>query len=75
MSTTTIAERSNLAAPLEDEDIHLVCCDHDIAMCGLHVPDATHPWMLDAEPTCPMCCLVEDEEMPCPVIGCPYGGA
>lgn len=74
MSATAIAERPTQTVSLDDDLGHLVCCDYDLAMCGLYVPSPEYPWCDDEEPTCPLCCYIEDEGLPCPVPGCPGDG-
>lgn len=56
-----------------DDICHLWCCNEDVAMCGADItgePPCPHPDDEDC-PACPMCSLVEDEALPCPVPGCP----
>lgn len=48
--------------------LHLTCCDEGIAFCGEDV--SQHPWDTEGE-LCPLCELVDKEELPCPVPGCP----
>lgn len=65
---------STLLAPAatgHDDDLHHVtCCDDDIAMCGLDVTDV--PWGDgEGEVLCPLCAIAEEEDLACPVPGCP----
>lgn len=54
-----------------DEPIHLVCCDENVAMCGLSLQD--HEWITDQseDKDCVMCAYVSDNGLKCPVPGCP----
>ena len=71
MSTAAL-ERVRSAPPGAGADpIHLFCCDEDIAMCGANLKEEDEQERDDDTPVCPMCALVEDEGLPCPVPGCP----
>ena len=54
----------------DDPDIyHLTCCSEDVAMCGKDVSDAE--WADGDDGTmCPLCRLVAEDGLPCPVKGC-----
>jgi hypothetical protein len=56
----------------DDDPEHYICCDPDVAMCGISV--AGQEWV-DGQPdrTCRLCLYVDDEGLPCPVPGCPGG--
>jgi hypothetical protein len=65
-------ERARAAPPGAGADpIHLFCCDEDIAMCGAGLKGEEKQERDDDTPVCPLCALVEDEGLPCPVPGCP----
>jgi hypothetical protein len=49
------------------DETHIVCCDDNVAMCGADVTGT--PWV-ESDDVCPLCELVEDEDLPCPVPGC-----
>jgi hypothetical protein len=69
-----LLERPVLPGAGEDDDaMHLFCCDENIAMCG---EDLTEDETVDADDVdddevCPLCQLVEDNHLACPVPGCP----
>jgi hypothetical protein len=68
--STAALEHARPAPPDGAEPIHLFC-DEDIAMCGADLRDEDKQERDDDTPVCPMCTLVEDEGLPCPVPGCP----
>lgn len=52
----------------DDDAVHVVCCDPDMALCGTPVPGGN--WVAVTTPTdCPLCALAED--MPCGNPDCP----
>jgi hypothetical protein len=70
--STAVLERPRPTPPVAGADpIHLFCCDEDIAMCGADLTDQDVQERDDDTPVCPMCALVEDEGLPCPVPECP----
>lgn len=66
MPNTSLLDRPAPAGSSADV-LHLTCCDDDVAMCGEDV--SKHEWADDGPP-CPLCKLVQDEGLPCPVTGC-----
>lgn len=72
IDTTTLPSPNSTDS--DDDGVeHLVCCDDDIALCGLYVPTEQYPWHPDEETTCPLCRWAEDEGLPCTIAGCPGG--
>lgn len=52
------AVRSRPVEEIEEEIVHEMCCDDDIALCGTYVPG--DEWVdEDEEITCPLCRLVK----------------
>lgn len=54
----------------DDDLIHQVCCDDDIALCGAFIPG--DDWCDDEPLTCPICAWIDDEYLPCTIAGCEY---
>lgn len=52
------------------DPVHLFCCDKNIAMCGADLSDEDEQERDDDTLICPLCVLIEDEGLPCPVPGC-----
>lgn len=54
----------------DDDEVHLTCCDDNVAMCGLNLEQ--HDWIWDSgeDDDCVMCAYVCDNNLPCPVPGC-----
>ncbi len=59
---------------LDEDDVHLWCCDPDVALCGVSLEGDLVPegdrGSEDGE--CRLCAYVWDESLPCPVAGCPW---
>ena len=55
-------------ANTDDDTQHFVCCDPDTAMCGEDVTG--QPWAETEKNVCPLCELVYEYDLPCPVKGC-----
>jgi hypothetical protein len=51
--------------------VHVVCCDPDLAVCG---SDRTGlPFLPDDAPVdCPLCALVDADNLPCDAPGCRF---
>lgn len=60
-------------AQLVDTDLHTVCCDAAVALCGQPLTGADRYTAADAA-TCPLCRLLEGLDMPCGSLGCDVGG-
>ena len=63
--TITVPETKPGETGTEDELIHVVCCDPDVAMCGMDV--SGYRWVPHDEPaTCELCAIAYEEDLPCP---------
>jgi hypothetical protein len=65
---TETRPRPQVAASADDDIIHTVCCDPDLAMCGEDVTGAD--WVYNPDRDCALCKIVEVSGLPCPVTGC-----
>lgn len=52
-------------------EVHVVCCDANIALCGVTVPGGDR-YVADAG-TCPLCRLADELGRPCSAPGCDVG--
>ncbi|GGM22414.1 hypothetical protein ACFFX1_11140 [Dactylosporangium sucinum] len=59
-------------AQLVDADLHTVCCDAALALCGQPLTGADQ-YAAAAAATCPLCRLLEDLGLPCGAPGCDVG--
>lgn len=67
MTTSTLPAPTRSDTAGDDLD-HFYCCDENVAMCGVDltgVPEADNVGDL-----CPLCALVNESGLPCPVRGC-----
>jgi hypothetical protein len=71
MSTATL-ERPAPDVGLSTDVDHLVCCDEDVALCGVDVAGQRVCPEDCGHPTCPMCALMSAEDIPCRDPGCSY---
>lgn len=56
-----------------DDDVHLTCCSPVVFLCGVEPgPDDVVETVegISEDDLCPMCRLVDDSDLPCPVEGC-----
>lgn len=69
MATATLPVPTRGDLTVDDVD-HLYCCDENVAMCGVDLTDVAEEVFGEDDPLCPMCALVDETGMPCPVPGC-----
>lgn len=64
---TTLAPEPTVTDPASTDGLdHIVCCDDDVALCGLNVAD--HEWGTgDPQPTCVVCRELQGK--PCRICG------
>lgn len=69
MSTLTQSQVDQQLAT-DDDTVHLVCCDPDVALCGDVV--SNHGWTAtDTETDCYLCAVAEANDLPCGDPNCP----
>lgn len=72
MSTALLPAPQLVESDTDDYEAHLFCCDPDVSLCGLPIPDEDG-WEYNAhlrdEETCELCLRVADE--PCDNPKCP----
>lgn len=71
MSELTIPERVAAERAADENVVHTVCCNEDLADCGADVSD----WddVCDGTATtCPVCAIAEANDLPCTDPDCPY---
>jgi hypothetical protein len=67
----TAVELAERATTNLDGDIdRFYCCDEDVAMCGLDLSGVPETPVDDPSRDCPLCVLVLQQGLPCPVRGC-----
>lgn len=55
----------------DTNDVHVVCCDEDLAMCGVVLTGGT--FLPDDAPVdCPICEIVDGNGLPCDDPCCPF---
>jgi hypothetical protein len=58
----------------DDDLVHVVCCNPDLALCGSDVtgtPLAGPGEILDEDNVCPVCLIACDNQLGCSAPGCP----
>jgi hypothetical protein len=71
MTADTLTRPVPPSAGNDDPEVdHLTCCDDDIAMCGEDLSGAEWCESPGDRPVCPLCALVAEDGLPCPVKGC-----
>lgn len=55
----------------DDDWIHGICCDPDVALCGADVSAAAEVAITSLDGVCPACVAIADLPLPCGTPGCP----
>lgn len=63
MAQTLITPEAATASVADDVVHWITCHDDNLSLCGISLTD--HSWT-DEEPDCPLCCLIVEEDLPCP---------
>lgn len=69
--TAQVLERPASVSTDPDDLAHRCCCDDDVALCGWDLRGAVDLDEDDDSRDCPLCEAAYEDEMPCPVAGCP----